>query len=142
GLPDARPGALKMARLRRRTLERHELSVHYQPIIDSRSRSIVGAESLLRWQSPALGNVPPMEFIPVAEETGFMVEIGRWVLSTACRQLRAWDDLRLPAIRMATTVSLSQVTRVNLPQLVDEVLAETGVEPCRLELELSERGAL
>ena len=71
-----------------------------------------------------------------------MVEIGRWVLATACRELRAWDDARLPHIRMATNVSLCQVTRGNLPQLVDEVLAETGVEPSRLELELSERGAL
>jgi diguanylate cyclase (GGDEF)-like protein len=142
GLSDARQRSLKIDRLLRRTLERNELSVHYQPIIESRSRRIVGAEALLRWQSPELGNVPPMEFIPVAEETGFMVEIGRWVLQTACRELRAWDDARLPRIRMATNVSLCQVTRGNLPQLVDEVLAETGVEPSRIELELSERGAL
>ena len=142
GLSDARQRSLKIDRLLRRTLERNELSVHYQPIIDSRSRRIVGAEALLRWQSPELGNVPPMEFIPVAEETGFMVEIGRWVLLTACRELRAWDDLRLPPIRMATNVSLCQVTRGNLPQLVDEALNETGVAPSRLELELSERGAL
>jgi diguanylate cyclase (GGDEF)-like protein len=142
GLSDARQRSLKIDRLLRRTLERNELSLHYQPIIDSRSHRIVGAEALLRWQSPELGNVPPMEFIPVAEETGFMVEIGRWVLLTACRQLRAWDDLRLPPIRMATNVSLCQITRVNLPQLVEEVLSETGVEPPRLELELSERGAL
>jgi diguanylate cyclase (GGDEF)-like protein len=142
GLSDARQRSLKIDRLLRRTLERNELSIHYQPIIDSRSRRIVGAEALLRWQSPELGNVPPMEFIPVAEETGFMVEIGRWVLLTACRELRSWDEQRLPPIRMATNVSLCQVTRGNLPQLVDEVLAETGVDPARLELELSERGAL
>ena len=142
GLSDARQRSLKIDRLLRRTLERNELSVHYQPIIDSRSQRIVGAEALLRWQSPELGNVPPMEFIPVAEETGFMVEIGRWVLQTSCRALREWDEERLPHIRMATNVSLCQLTRGNLPQLVDEVLAETGVEPTRLELELSERGAL
>jgi diguanylate cyclase (GGDEF)-like protein len=142
GLTDARQRSLKIDRLLRRTLERNELSIHYQPIIESKSHRIVGAEALLRWQSPELGNVPPMEFIPVAEETGFMVEIGRWVLLTACQQLRTWDEARLPAIRMATNVSLCQVTRGNLPQLVDEVLAETGLEPSRLELELSERGAL
>jgi diguanylate cyclase len=142
GLSDARERALKMDRLLRRTLERQELSLHYQPIVEARSRRIVGAEALLRWRSPELGDVPPTEFIPVAEETGFMVDIGKWVLRRACRQLKAWLDEGLPRIRMATNVSLCQLTRGNLPQLVDEALAEAGLEPSLLEIELSERGVL
>jgi diguanylate cyclase (GGDEF)-like protein len=142
GLSDARERALKMDSLLRRTLERNELSLHYQPIIQTKTRKIVGAEALLRWHSPELGDVAPMEFIPVAEETGFMVDVGRWVLRSACRQLRSWLDEGLPPIRMATNVSLCQLNRGNLPQLVDEALAEAGIEPSLLELELSERGVL
>lgn len=141
-LSDARERSLKIDRLLRRTLERNELSLHYQPLIDARSQRIVGAEALLRWQHPELGNVPPMEFIPFAEETGFMVEIGRWVLSTACQQLRAWIDEGLPVIRMAINVSLCQLVRGNLPQVVDQALAEARLDASLLELELSERGAL
>jgi EAL domain-containing protein (putative c-di-GMP-specific phosphodiesterase class I) len=131
-----------MDRLLRRTLERNELSLHYQPIVEARSRRIVGAEALLRWSSPELGEVPPVEFIPVAEETGFMVEIGRWVLLTACRQVRSWEAQGLPEIRIAVNVSLCQLTRGNVPQVAEEALFETGLDPRRLELELSERGAL
>ena len=86
--------------------------------------------------------MPPTEFIPVAEETGFMVDIGKWVLRMACRQLKAWLDEGLPRIRMATNVSLCQLTRGNLPELVDQALAEAGLDPSLLELELSERGVL
>ena len=141
-LSGARERALKIDRLLRRSLEQNDLSLAYQPIIDLRSRRIVGAEALLRWQHSELGDVPPMEFIPFAEETGLMVEIGRWVLKTACRQLRSWIDDGLPPIRMATNVSLCQLMRGNLPQLVDEALAEAGLEGSLLELELSERGVL
>jgi diguanylate cyclase (GGDEF)-like protein len=137
-----RERALKIDRLLRRSLERNEFSIAYQPIVDLHSRQIVGAEALLRWRHAELGEVPPMEFIPYAEETGLMVDIGRWVLRTACRQLKAWLDQGLPEIRMAINVSLCQLLRGNLPQLVDEALAEAGLEPSLLELELSERGVL
>jgi EAL domain-containing protein (putative c-di-GMP-specific phosphodiesterase class I) len=123
-------------------MEQEELRLVYQPIIDLRTRRIVGAEALLRWQHPELGEVPPMEFIPFAEETGLMVDIGKWVLKTACRQLRDWIDMGLPAIRMAANVSLCQLMRGNLPQVVDEALAEAGLDGSLLELELSERGVL
>jgi diguanylate cyclase (GGDEF)-like protein len=141
-MPPPRERALKIDRLLRRTLERNELELHYQPIVDARSRRIVGAEALLRWRHPELGDVPPLEFIPVAEESGFMVEIGHWVLRTACGQLRAWMDAGLPAIRMAINVSLCQFMRGNLPALLDETLAEARLPPSLLELELSERGVL
>jgi diguanylate cyclase (GGDEF)-like protein len=138
----ARERALKIDGLLRRSMEHKDLSLVYQPIIDLPSRRIVGAEALLRWHHPELGNVPPMEFIPFAEETGLMVEIGRWVLKTACRQLKAWIDEGLPAIRMAINVSLCQLMRGNLVQVVDEALAEAGLDGSLLELELSERGVL
>jgi diguanylate cyclase (GGDEF)-like protein len=137
-----RERALKIDRLLRRSLERNEFSIAYQPIVDLHSRQIVGAEALLRWRHAELGEVPPMEFIPYAEETGLMVDIGRWVLRTACRQLKDWLDQGLPEIRMAINVSLCQLLRGNLPQLVDEALAECGLPPSLLELELSERGVL
>jgi diguanylate cyclase (GGDEF)-like protein len=141
-LSGARERALKIDRLLRRSMEQEELWLAYQPIIDLRTRRIVGAEALLRWQHPELGEVPPMEFIPFAEETGLMVDIGKWVIRTACRQLRAWIDQGLPGIRMALNVSLCQLMRGNLPQVVDEALAESGLDGSLLELELSERGVV
>jgi diguanylate cyclase (GGDEF)-like protein len=141
-LAEAQERALRIDRVLRRTLERNELKLHYQPLIDARSRRIVGAEALLRWTDPELGVVPPMEFIPYAEETGLMVEIGAWVIRTACRQLRAWMDEGLQPIRVATNISLCQLMRGNLPQIVNEALAENGVPASLLELELSERGVL
>jgi diguanylate cyclase (GGDEF)-like protein len=141
-LVDARERALKMDRLLRRTLDREELSLLYQPIVQVRTRQIAGVEVLLRWTSPELGMVPPTEFIPAAEETGFMVDIGKWTLRSACRQLKAWVAEGLPRIRVATNVSLCQLVRGNLPQIVDEALAEAGLDPSLLELELSERGVL
>jgi diguanylate cyclase (GGDEF)-like protein len=141
-LAQAQERALKIDRLLRRTLERDELRLHYQPLVDARSRLIVGAEALLRWSEPELGQVPPMEFIPFAEETGFMVEIGAWVIRTACRQLRAWIDEGLAPIRMAVNVSLCQIMRGNLRAIVDAALDESGVPAELLELELSERGVL
>ena len=141
-LSGARERALKIDGLLRRSLEHKDLSLAYQPIVDLRSRRIVGAEALLRWHHPELGEVPPMEFIPFAEETGLMVEIGGWVLKTACRQLKAWIDEGLPAIRLAINVSLCQLMRGNLVQVVDEALADAGLHGSLLELELSERGVL
>jgi diguanylate cyclase (GGDEF)-like protein len=141
-LTDVRERALKIDRRLRRAFERDELELHYQPLVEARSRRIVGAEALLRWDDAELGELPPMEFIPVAEETGFMVEIGRWVLRSACRQLKSWLDEGLPPVRMATNVSLCQLVRGDLARVVDEALAESGLEASLLELELSERGAL
>jgi diguanylate cyclase (GGDEF)-like protein len=141
-ITEGRERALKIDNLLRRTLERDELALHYQPLVDLTSGRIVGAEALLRWASPELGTVPPLEFIPFAEETGFMVEVGAWVLRTACRQVREWIDQGLPPIRIATNVSLCQLLRGNLPEIVDGALREARIPASLLELELSERGVL
>ncbi len=134
--------SLELNRLLRAAFERGELELHYQPLVEFASRKVLGAEALLRWQHGDLGHVPAEEFVPLAEEAGLMVPIGTWVLRSACRQLRAWLDEGLPPIRMAINVSLCQLVRADLAEAVAEVLAETGVPPSLVELELSERGVL
>ena len=126
----------------RGALERGELEVHYQPLVDGVHQRVVAAEALLRWQHPRLGDVSPGEFIPVAETSGLVVPIGRWVLRTACEQLRGWLDAGLPRVRVAVNVALAQLRRGDLLEEVRSVLEELELEPALLELEISERGAL
>jgi EAL domain-containing protein (putative c-di-GMP-specific phosphodiesterase class I) len=97
---------------------------------------------LLRWQHPTLGRVSPVEFIPVAEDSGLILPIGEWVLRTAVRQLRAWLDAGLPVQQIAVNLSAVQFRHANLPELVTQVLAETGLPPQCLELELTEGVAM
>ncbi len=123
-------------------LERGEMELHYQPLVEPDLSGIRGAEALLRWNNAELGAVSPAEFVPLAEESGLMVEIGTWVLRTACRQLREWLDRGLPPLTMSVNVSLCQMTRGDLPQRVREILDETGIPASMLELEISERGNL
>jgi diguanylate cyclase (GGDEF)-like protein len=123
-------------------LSRGELALHYQPLVEGPDSHISAAEALLRWESPELGNVPPTEFVPLAEELGLMVPIGTWVLKTACAQVRSWIDASLPPARMAVNVSLCQLIRGDFAQVVADCLQETGIDASLLELELSERGVL
>jgi diguanylate cyclase (GGDEF)-like protein len=123
-------------------LARGEFAVHYQPLVQSPDSRIAAAEALLRWSSPELGEVPPAEFVPLAEEMGLMVPIGTWVLRTACAQVRSWMDRGLPPLRMAVNVSLCQLVRGDFAQVVSDTLQETRVDASLLELELSERGVL
>jgi diguanylate cyclase (GGDEF)-like protein len=129
-------------RLLPRALAQGELQVHYQPLVDQHRPQITGGEALLRWQSPQLGAVTPTEFVPLAEESGLMVDIGTWVLRTAVRQARAWLDQGLTLSRISVNVSLCQLVRGDLAQVVRETLETSGVPPSVLELELSERGVL
>jgi diguanylate cyclase (GGDEF)-like protein len=133
---------LGIDRMLRRAFERGEIRLHYQPVIGLREARITGAEALLRWPEPDVGWIPPAVFVPIAEETGLMMRIGDWVLHEACRQLRSWIDDRLPPLLMAVNVSRCQLERGALLASVRSALAETGVPPERLELELSERGVL
>ncbi len=123
-------------------LARGELHLHYQPLVDRCEGRVTAAEALLRWDSPELGRVAPATFVPVAEESGLMVQVGTWVLGQACRQLRTWIDQGLPAIRMCVNISLCQLVRSDLVRVVRETLTETGIKPGLLELEISERGVL
>nr|MBA2381445.1 bifunctional diguanylate cyclase/phosphodiesterase [Chloroflexota bacterium] len=122
-----------------RALDRDELRLHYQPLVDLASDRIVGVEALVRWEHPTRGLIPPLSFIPVAEETGLIVPIGRWVLETACRQARRWLE-ELPDSPLVMSVNLS-VRQFAQPSLVDDiraVLEETGLPAGRLELEITE----
>ncbi|CAH2032501.1 EAL domain-containing response regulator [Trichlorobacter ammonificans] len=121
----------------RRALERQEFKLYYQPQVDVLSRSIVGFEALLRWYHPDLGLISPDKFVPLAEESGLIIAIGEWVLQTACRQTKAWHDAGLPPVRMAVNLSTRQF-RPNLDQSIAAILLETGLEPCFLELEMTE----
>ena len=118
--------------------ERGELSLHYQPQVDLHTGRLVGLEALMRWQHPVRGNVPPNAFIPLAEECGLIVDMGDWVLATACRQIRAWSDAGLAPARTAVNISAVQLSRGRLLDSVKAALADAGIEPHQLELEITE----
>ena len=122
----------------RRALERNEFTLHYQPKIDLRTGAITGAEALLRWTHPTHGLVSPARFIPVAEDCGLILPIGAWVLREACGQARAWVDAGLPVATMAVNVSAMEFQNENFLRNLTAILAETGLDPSSLELELTE----
>ncbi|NRF65699.1 EAL domain-containing protein [Aquincola sp. S2] len=122
----------------RRALEGQQFRVHYQPKVDCKTGHIIGVEALLRWKHPDFGPVPPSKFIPVAEENGLIVPIGRWVLETACRQHVSWREMGLPPLRMAVNLSARQFYHEALLSDVRSILAETGMAPAFLELEITE----
>ena len=122
----------------RGALERNEFSLQYQPQFDVRTGTVSGVEALLRWTNAELGAVSPVEFIPVAEETGLILAIGKWALRAACQQAQAWRSEGLPVQRMAVNVSGRQFALAEYPQEVATILRETGLEPSVLELEITE----
>jgi len=126
----------------RRAIEQGELRVFYQPQVDIESGRIVGAEALVRWQDPIEGLIPPLRFIPIAEETGLILEIGAWVLRETCRQGRLWLDAGLPPLTLAVNVSPQQFRRGDISALVATALNETGFPAEYLELEMTESGLM
>ncbi|MGI8738891.1 MAG: EAL domain-containing protein [Gammaproteobacteria bacterium] len=122
----------------RKALEHGELLLHYQPQVEVVSGEIVGVEALIRWQNPELGLVSPTEFIPLAEDSGMIVAIGEWVLRTACAQNMAWQNAGCARVRVAVNISGLQFRRSGLVETVQRILAETGLPPEFLELELTE----
>jgi len=122
----------------RHALERDELLLHFQPKVNLENGTIIGAEALLRWCHPQRGLIAPGIFVPLAEETGLILPIGEWVLTSVCRHIKAWQEQRLPAIPIAANLSPRQFNRPGLDQVVCRILAETGIDPGLLELELTE----
>lgn len=121
----------------RQAVQRGELVVHYQPKVDLRTRAIVGLEALLRWQSPDLGLVPPLKFIPLLEETGLILEVGAWILRQAALDHRAWMEQGLEAPRIAVNVSAIQLRQRDFLKLVHEAIA-VGTTPTGIDLEITE----
>ena len=122
----------------RHALELNQLSLEYQPKLDVKTGRFNGVEALLRWAHPDLGNIPPLKFIPLAEETGLIVPLGRWVLRTACDQNMAWQREDLPGLSMAVNLSPRQFLDDHLLQDIDEVLRESGMPAHLLQLEITE----
>jgi EAL domain-containing protein (putative c-di-GMP-specific phosphodiesterase class I) len=133
-------GQLRMKAELARAVERGEFTVHYQPTVELASGRLAGVEALVRWQHPERGLVPPLEFIPLAESTGLIVPIGRFVLGEACRQMRAWHEAYPTEPPMTVSVNLS-ARELDEPGLVASVraaLAESGLDPAHLVLEITE----
>ncbi|MCP5129718.1 MAG: EAL domain-containing protein [Pseudomonadales bacterium] len=121
----------------RRALERDEFRLHYQPQVDTRNGTVVGAEALVRWEHPEKGMIPPFRFIPVMEEMGLIGALGDWVLREACRQMKEFEAAGLALPKVAVNVSALQFN-ANFIRNVKEILEETGLAPSMLELELTE----
>jgi diguanylate cyclase (GGDEF)-like protein len=129
---------LSIANQLRKALEREELVLFYQPKVDLHTDKVIGAEALVRWQHPERGLVFPGDFIPVAEESGLIVPLGELVMRIACRQSRAWQDAGFEVPRIAVNVSSHQFRQGNLVEVIGGILAETGADPNRLTVELTE----
>ncbi|WP_436239321.1 EAL domain-containing protein [Paenibacillus sp. LjRoot153] len=122
----------------RKAIENNEFRLYYQPQVDIRSGEIKGVEALVRWQHPTKGLIPPNDFIPIAEETGLITQIDRWVLRTACMQNKKWQDQGLPPFRVSVNLSSQEFLDDALVDVVKTVLHETGLEPKYLDLEITE----
>jgi diguanylate cyclase (GGDEF)-like protein/PAS domain S-box-containing protein len=122
----------------RYALSRNQFTLHYQPKINLETGEIAGVEALLRWQHPKRGLISPVQFVPIAEESGLIVPIGQWVLLQACRQSRAWMDAGIPPVRIAVNVSAAEFMAKDFLSGVRATLISTGVDPHNLELELTE----
>ncbi|HEX5670516.1 MAG TPA: bifunctional diguanylate cyclase/phosphodiesterase, partial [Sulfuricurvum sp.] len=133
---------LQLTNALRHALENNELHLVYQPQISLMDESIIGAEVLLRWQNPELGSISPAEFIPIAEDSGLIVSIGEWVLSTAVKQVKVWIDQGFSQLIIAVNLSAVQFRQPGLASMVTRILEETHLPAEHLELELTEGAAM
>ncbi|MDX6611242.1 MAG: hypothetical protein QOD75_428 [Blastocatellia bacterium] len=122
----------------RRSVENQEMVIYYQPVVDLSSSELVGFEALVRWQHPKLGLLQPAKFIALAEDTGLILNIDNYVMRTACTQSRFWEDQGLGRLRVAVNISARHFQQIDFLQNMEEVLEETGIDPQRLQLELTE----
>ena len=129
---------IRIENLLRRALDNHEISVLFQPQIDAISGRLVGAEALARWDSPRLGSVSPARFIALAEESGVIIALGNWVLRETCTQLMEWRESGFDLPQISVNISVKQLERPEFIDTLDEILAETGMDPASLKLEITE----
>lgn len=129
---------LSMENQLRRAIERDELILYYQPKVNMRKMRVIGCEALIRWQHPEFGLVPPAQFIPIAEDSGLIIDISNWVLETACTQMHLWHQQGLPPLVMAINVSANQFRQHDFVAQVDSTLGRLGLAPQHLKLELTE----
>lgn len=122
----------------RKAVKRNELVLHYQPQFDTETNTLIGVEALVRWNHPTRGQIPPGVFIPIAEETGLIDEIGTWTLREACRQMKEWHMSGGPLIPVAVNLSSDQFHQANLVAYIRQILNETGLDPAYLQLEITE----
>ncbi|HEY9607587.1 MAG TPA: EAL domain-containing protein [Allocoleopsis sp.] len=122
----------------RHALEREELRVYYQPQVSLQTGEIIGAEALVRWLHPERGLVSPTKFIPIAEETGLIIPIGEWVLQTACKQTKLWQNSGFTSLQVSVNLSSRQFSQIDLRKQLVQILMETGLDPKYIELELTE----
>ncbi|TQR18245.1 putative bifunctional diguanylate cyclase/phosphodiesterase [Psychrobacillus soli] len=123
-------------------IERNQLELYYQPKVFAKNNQIIGAEALIRWNHPVLGMISPNDFIPLAEKTGLIKEIGKWVTKTACMQNKAWQDAKLPLIPISVNLSATHFLEKDLITNIVQTLKETSLEPQYLEIEITETSLL
>ena len=119
-------------------IKHHELELHYQPVIELKTNRIIGAEALLRWHHPELGYISPLDFIPLAEETGLILPIGEWVLQTACEQSKTWKKSGIPPLKISVNVSGRQMQHVDIAKSLNKAIKQTQIDPQYIEIELTE----
>ncbi|MDB5963452.1 MAG: sensor diguanylate cyclase [Massilia sp.] len=129
---------LRLEAMLRRSIEKNEIFLNYQPQVDMETGRLIGVEALVRWRNPELGLVSPARFIPVAEDTGFINQLGKWVLQEACRQMVRWEAAGLAVPKMAVNLSVKQFERGSIVKMVADILRETGLPAQRLQLEVTE----
>ena len=129
---------LRLETMLRRSIEKNEIFLNYQPQVEIDTGRLIGVEALVRWENPELGTVPPVRFIPLAEDTGFINQLGKWVLYESCRQMVRWQEAGLYVPKIAVNLSVKQFERGSIVNMVAEILKETGLEPQRLQLEVTE----
>jgi diguanylate cyclase (GGDEF)-like protein/PAS domain S-box-containing protein len=126
----------------RQAVANDELELHFQPFIDLSTAEVLGAEALIRWRHPELGLIPPGDFIPIAELSGLIVPIGEWVLRTACAQARRWHEMGFSNLTVSVNLSSRQFQQTDLVRQVTSALAESGLDPDKLDLEITESNAM
>ncbi|WP_312434230.1 EAL domain-containing protein [Janthinobacterium sp.] len=129
---------LRLETFLRRSIEKNEIFLNYQPQVEIDTGRLVGVEALVRWNHPELGLIAPARFIPLAEDSGFINQLGKWVLDEACRQMMRWQEQGLRVPKIAVNLSVKQFERGSIAGMVAAILAETGLEPQRLQLEVTE----